>query len=457
APGNAAGGHRADFRIQTYGLNGFFNLSDTLKLHVDPYYVRVTDGTASAYARPLSEAAIGRDLNGDGDRIDLPPVIAQIFPTQYRVGVTSYVDWTLDTHNELQLGYWHDYIHARNQTIFQSNDDRGRPTSIHGNHAIVDSDGHVVYGGNNSNRIISDKLWIQDTWSDAERWSVTGGLAWQRTAFDSAKRVNVDDPATYKRSASYNRLLPSLKVSLDLNERQQIFYSAASTVKVPLVATLYTPPGTAKQKPEKAFNQELGWRYHTSDLLLGATLFYNVFKDRQASTTVNGVATDINAGDVNTWGIEFSANGKFARDFNYFASLSHTRARQREDVPDSVGTLADTQGKQLFNTPKTLASLGVGYDDGKFYANLLGRYVGNFYGDLENREKIGDYTVVDAGFGYRLKWEQHTAVLRLNLNNLFDKHYLSGVATGVVSIDSATPQYYRGQPRGVFASLTIDY
>ena len=49
-PGVNAANSRADFKIQTYGLNGLFNLSDGVQLKVNPYFIRVTDGTASVRA-----------------------------------------------------------------------------------------------------------------------------------------------------------------------------------------------------------------------------------------------------------------------------------------------------------------------------------------------------------------------------------------------------------------------
>ncbi|MPS30741.1 TonB-dependent receptor [Alcaligenaceae bacterium SAGV5] len=125
----------------------------------------------------------------------------------------------------------------------------------------------------------------------------------------------------------------------------------------------------------------------------------------------------------------------------------------------------DTSGKRLYDTPRNLLSAGVGYDNRTFYANFLGRHTGSFYGDLANKEKIGGYTVFDLNLGYRLNnlgGYLKNATLTLNLNNVFDKQYLSGVNSGSVSADPVdadfydAPQYYKGAPRALVAGISID-
>ncbi|MDR2166150.1 MAG: TonB-dependent receptor [Zoogloeaceae bacterium] len=451
-------GQRADFKIQTVGVNGLFNLSDAVQLRVNPYYVHVTEGTASIMAFGLNETQINRDLNQDGDRADTRPVIGALFPTQYRVGGTVTTDWFLNAQHTLQFGLWHDLIHARHQIQFQPADGKGKPYEIDGSNPIRDGNGEVVHLANKGNRVTSRKIWVQDTWNGIDDVTITAGLAALHTRLESERKAELFTPGlAYKRSATYNRLLPSVKLAWQRNATEQVFYSVTSNVKLPLVESLYSAPGSGEQKPEKAINQELGWRYGTDNLLLGATLFFNSFKDRQASTDVGGVTSYINAGDVKTRGLELSLNGKFATSFRYFGNLSYTSAKQGSDYRVDNGPVYDTRGKQLFNTPKYLASVGIGYDDGALYGNFLARYVGSFYGDLANREKIGDYTVFDLNFGYRKKLSGHEVVFRLNLNNVFDKHYLSGVKGGVVLADASSPTYYRGQPRSVLGTLSVDF
>ncbi|MGC4011656.1 MAG: hypothetical protein QM805_23305 [Pseudomonas sp.] len=59
-----------------------FNLSDKVQLKVDPYFVRVTDGTAAVAVVPVNENNVNADLNGDGDTLD--PLVTgalSVYPT----------------------------------------------------------------------------------------------------------------------------------------------------------------------------------------------------------------------------------------------------------------------------------------------------------------------------------------------------------------------------------------
>ncbi|KAF1072364.1 MAG: Ferrichrome outer membrane transporter/phage receptor [Pseudomonas citronellolis] len=462
-PGASAAASRADFKIQTYALNGLFNLSDNVQLKVDPYFVRVTDGTAAVAVVPVSELSTGSDLNGDGDTLD--PMVTgalSVYPTQYRIGSTNSLDITLNDAHTLQLGWWTDYTHAANQMPVIEIKGNGKPASIDGSTPLRDANGNPVYFTDQHNEITTQKLWVQDTWDITHDLSLIGGLAWQTT------QLKGDDRLTgFRDSVEYNRFLPSLSLNYQLDGQNQLYYNTTSNMRVPAVASVYgRSDGSAKQKPELTWNQEIGWRYSTDNLLVSAALFYDRFKDRQASfEQLTGVTSYFNAGDVTTKGLELSINGLLPGNFNYFGSWTYLRSTQSDDYSAGGQTL-DTSGKQLYDTPKQLLSAGLGYDDQTFYANFLGRHTGSFYGDLANSERIGGYTVFDANLGYRLKnlspaLKQTT--LTLNLNNVFNKQYLAGVKAGSVSANPddgsfyTAPTYFRGAPRALVAGVAVEF
>ncbi|PRA26181.1 TonB-dependent receptor family protein [Pseudomonas poae] len=463
APGVNAANSRADFKIQTYGLNGLFNLSDGVQLKVNPYFIRVTDGTASIATAAVNENTLGTDVNRDGDAIDpVVPASLQLLPTQYRIGSSNSLDLTLADNNVLQLGLWTDYTHARNQFIFTPIKGNGKPASIDGSDSIRDGRGNVVYNTNQANQITTQKLWVQDTWHLNSALALTTGLAWQHSELKGADRLT-----GYDNTEDYNRFLPSLSLSYQLDAQNQLYYNTTSNMRVPAIASVYGRiNGGEKQKPELTWNQELGWRYSTDNTLVSAAVFYDKFKDRQAAyQQLTGVTSYFNAGNVTTKGLELAVNGKLPANFNYFSSFTLLSSTQDSDY-SAGGLTANTQGNQLFDAPRRLLSAGVGYDNEAFYANFLGRYTGSYYGDLENSQKIGGYTVFDLNLGYRFKdlvsGLKETTV-SLNANNLFDKQYLSGVKSGTINADPSNPnfygapQYYKGQPRSLVASLTVGF
>ncbi|MEB0151174.1 TonB-dependent receptor, partial [Pseudomonas sp. CCC2.2] len=77
----------------------------------------------------------------------------------------------------------------------------------------------------------------------------------------------------------YNRFLPSLSLSYQLDPQNQLYYNTTSNMRVPAIASVYgNINGGDKQKPELTWNQELGWRYSTDNTLVSAALFYDKFK-----------------------------------------------------------------------------------------------------------------------------------------------------------------------------------
>lgn len=472
-PGASAAANRADFKIQTYALNGIFNLSDALQLKVDPYFVRVAEGTAALSVLPVSESGLGVDLNGDGDKLDSASASLQLLPTQYRTGVTSRLDWTVNPSHTVEFGAWADYTHSRVQFPLVSIKGNGKPTSIDGSNPIRDASGSAAYTTNQGDEITAQKFWLQDTWALDPKLTLVTSLGWQHTRLEGDNHPGTYDFATgaldgagYSRSADYNRFLPSLSLNYALDQHQQFYYNTSSNLRVPAAGSLYGDASLGKQKPETTWNQELGWRYSTPDVLLSAALFYDKFRNQQVSYAAGGVTSYFNAGDVTTRGIELTLNGNLPDDFNYFGSWTFTRAEQQDDYQVAGAGIVDTKGKQVFNTPRQLFTAGVGYDNKTVYANVLGRHTGSYYGDLANDEKVGGYTLFDINSGYRLKGiggGLKEAVFSVNVNNVLNKHYLAGTYSGSVSANPAdgsfysAPQYSVGEPRSIVSSVSVEF
>ncbi len=455
---------RADFAIQTYGINGDFHPSDSIRLRIDPYYVRVTHGVASVAATSLPESLLGVDLSGDGDLLDVRPVGLGVYPTQHRLGGTVRADFDLGRGNSIQLGGWYDHVRGDYEMLLQPIKANGAPASRTGSVRIRDVNGNPYNFTDQRNEIETQKIWVEGHSNFAPGWNAVLGLAYQDTQLKGSNVAGLFTGSAFSRSYHYRRLLPSFSLSYQADDRLQFYYNTTSNMRVPAVASLYERSATSKQKAETTWNQELGARFNTGAILFNAALFYDKFKNRQVSyQVVSGVTSYFNAGDVTTKGLELSANGKLPHHFTYSASWSHVIAKQKDDY-SAGGLVADTTGKQLYNTPKNLATASLGYDDERVYFNALLRHTGSFYGDLVNSEKIRSYTVVDLAAGIRfprLFNAINQATLSVNVNNLFNKHYLSGVYAGSVSATPgdnfySAPTYNRGAPRGAFVNLTLD-
>ncbi|HZV10587.1 MAG TPA: TonB-dependent receptor, partial [Novosphingobium sp.] len=445
ASANSLNLQRADFPIQTYGLNSRFKLAEGLRLRIDPYYVRVNNGVAAVSATALSEGLIGTDLNGDGDKLDTRPVALGVFPVQHRGGVTARLNWDAAKTNHVELGFWYDHVNSRYQLIAEPIAANGSPVSQTGSAQIYDSQGRPVDFANQHNVIDTHKLWLQDAWDFLPGWNAVATLAWQHSSLDALNGAGIFTGSAYENKASYDRVLPGFALTFQANAANQFYYNLTTNERIPAIAGLYQGGASfTPQKAETTVNQELGWRYATPQLLVSAALFLDYFHNRQVSyQAYSGVTSYFNAGNVTTRGAEVSLNGKLPEHFSYSASWTHVIAKQDADYTLG-GATAATAGRQLYNTPKDTLGWGLAYDDSRLYGNISGRYSAGVYGDLANTEKVPGYTTFDLALGYRF---DHPApffrkvVLSLNLNNLFNKHALDAVYGGSVSANAASSFY----------------
>lgn len=468
------------FHVQNYMFNSFFKLADNLDLKIDPYFQRIRGGTSSSGPFKLNEVLLSTDLNGDGDVIDTGvPFARQMLPVQYRPGVTAKLDWQITPSNKLQLGAWYEYIHSRQTFSYVPIGENGKAVTRNGETKIArDANGNPIYLSDQRTNMPTYKVWAEDTWDVTDVLTAKAGVAYHTTKVEAhnigevlkAGAIDYGNPG-YKKEETYQRFLPAFSLNYKYDDLTQLYYSASSNLRIPAAASLYTAANTS-QKPETTINQEIGWRYHDHQVSASAALFYDKFDNRQVSyTTPTNITAYYNAGKVDTKGVEFALNGLLPRSFNYAASYSYVLAEQQEDyvVEGGNGTgpaALPTKGKQLFNTPKHLAMLGFGYDNGQLYADLRGYYKGSIYGDLTNKESIPGVTTFNLALGYRLNNFStlvKNAVLSINVNNLFDKQYLQGVSGGTWSSAasdgrlSGTPTYVVGEPRTVIGSLQFNF
>ncbi|WP_036265366.1 TonB-dependent receptor [Methylobacillus glycogenes] len=472
--------YSTSFHVQNYMVNSHFKLSDKVDLYIDPYFQRIRGGTSSSGAVVLSEVGLGTDLNRDGDQIDTGvPFALQMLPAQYRPGISAKLDWQLSDSNKLQLGGWYERIHSRQTFSYVPIKANGKPFTNNGESNIaVDGRGNAVYRSDQRTDMPTFKLWAEDVWSVNEQLKLTTALAYHQTKVEahnigqvlSGTSINYNNPG-YERDKTYDRFLPAFSLDYQADQNNQLYYSVSSNLRVPAAASLYTTANSS-QKAETTINQEIGWRYRDSKISTSAALFYDNFKNRQVSyQTPQFVTAYYNAGKVETKGLELALNGLLPHSFNYSASYAYTLATQQEDfvVEGGNGTgpaALDTKGKQLFNTPKHLASIGLGYDDGSFYSDIRAYYKSSLYGDLTNKEKVEGATTVNLALGYRVNNISRyfkNAVFSLNVNNLFDKEYLQGVSAGTLSSGlndgrvRGTPTYLLAEPRTIVGSVQFNF
>ncbi len=110
-------------------------------------------------------------------------------------------------------------------------------------------------------------------------------------------------------------------------------------------------------------------------------------------------------------------------------------------------------GKTAVGAPRWQANLGVEWDPTWVPdLTLSGRVTSNSsqYLDSANTQRLPGWSVFDVGARYVTAIDEREVTLRLNVDNLFDRHYYSG------AFSDTTPIATLGLGRTVMASLTVD-
>ena len=202
------------------------------------------------------------------------------------------------------------------------------------------------------------------------------------------------------------------------------------------------PPTTSRQL-------EVGIKRDFQRLSLTAALF-QISQDLQYNRpNADGTTTFVQQGKQKNVGIELSANGHVTSDLQVSASVAAIRARVSGSGTD------DYDGHQAINVPKLRASLHGDYSiPGIPGLALLGgvQYSASKYANREATVKVDDYAVFDAGARYTTRVGDYATVLRLTVDNLFDKRYWRDVG------ESAGDGYlFLGAPRTARLSATVNF
>jgi len=202
------------------------------------------------------------------------------------------------------------------------------------------------------------------------------------------------------------------------------------------------PPTTSRQL-------EVGIKRDFQRLSLTAALF-QISQDLQYNRpNDDGTTTFVQQGTQKNVGIELSANGHVTSDLQLSASVAAIRARVSGSGTD------DYDGHQAINVPKLRASLHGDYSiPGIPGLALLGgvQYSASKYANRQATVKVDDYAVFDVGSRYTTKVGDYDTVLRLTVDNLFDKRYWRDVG------ESAGDGYlFLGAPRTARLSATVNF
>ncbi|WP_323658484.1 TonB-dependent receptor [Pectobacterium versatile] len=461
--------NRNNFETLNVTFTQKLQLRDNLALTLQPYYFSTNGGSFGSGSASVLSATSDRAGNYDLSNLTSNTYYRPSWTETWRPGITTKLKWDISDEHSLDIGYWFERARQRQTQPFIPIKSDGTPVNISGKpgdaNQVTDANGNVVQGRNQFTVTPAHKIWVQDTWFFSPEWTFTGGLAYQHVERDGTNLGSLYN-VVEKKNKKYHEFLPSFNAAYRINTENQVFYNITRNMRTPPNYVLYNVGDSINTKPELSWNQELGWRFQDEDMLLSASLFFIRFTDRQISSrNAAGDYEMINAGKVENKGLELEWSGKLPHNFNYFAAYTYTDTTQKNNLATG-GSQLPTTGKQVANAPKNMLNLGLGYDDGLYYAGVNSRYVGSFYGDMTNDEKIGGRTVFDLSAGVYLPVDKKivkSATLRFGVSNLFDKEYLDSARSvsfnsrSYNGVSAGTPFYNVGEERTFNASLEATF
>ncbi|MGC5749643.1 TonB-dependent receptor [Gluconobacter sp. NFX36] len=261
--------------------------------------------------------------------------------------------------------------------------------------------------------------------------------------------------------------LPRMSLSYKVNDNIQLFANATTSFRVPMGSAFYNQynspydaslyqTANTHLKDEYSIAEELGARYHNNWVTGSVTLFNYNFVHHAINQYINAVPYFLDAGGMTSRGVDAELGFTPWHHFSPYVSAEYLYATNDNNITMGGVTYA-TKGKIATSAPRWMAAIGVQYDDGTFFGSVSMKYVDKEYGTFMNDERIPGHKQVDMMLGARthdIGFFKKPSI-RLNIVNLGDSHYLSGVySTGPVA---GTSSYYVAPSFACLATVSTGF
>lgn len=218
------------------------------------------------------------------------------------------------------------------------------------------------------------------------------------------------------RETDFNRFLPQLALMYQPWQNTHLYASYAKGISDGSQAPWYANNAYATLAPRHSTQYELGLKQQWQTMLFTAALF-DLRQDNQYTNSASNYVTD---GEQHNLGLELGLQGRVAENLDMISTLALTRSRL-ENVQAN-----EYAGHQTQNVPKLRFASHVSYQMPQVEGlRLLAgmQYSSSKYANKTGTVKVSGYTVFDAGAAYNFRAYGYDNMLRLNVDNLFNKKY----------------------------------
>lgn len=301
---------------------------------------------------------------------------------------------------------------------------------------------------NQTNKVKTLGVYLQDTAYLTERLIVTGGLRYEY--FDQLAGRGI--PFTANTDQHGGKLLYQLGSVYKFTPNWSIYGNYAQSFRPQYsIAT----PVDSQLKPEEGKSLEMGAKFENSDVSATLALF-NIAKKNVGETNATTNELYI-VGKQRSRGLELDMAGKISEDLSISLSYTYTRAKTvRND------RYIEAENKQLSGVPEHQAALFLGYSLGEFRFGKIrigggARYLGSWFAynsSYSQAYKIPHAVVADAFVHYATQLFGKQVSFQLNGKNLLNKTYYPSTAGSATNYVIPVALGYK---REVFLNVQVEF
>lgn len=228
-----------------------------------------------------------------------------------------------------------------------------------------------------------------------------------------------------------NFLNPKAGLSFAINENQSAYYSLALAHREPN-RNDYLNADNFNAKPERLFDQELGYRYSFAGLEFNSNVYFMYYEDQLVLTGEIdnfGAALRSNVGKSYRAGVELSAKINLLSKLKWSPNITFSRNRNLDFIfADEQGDLTEVESSLAYS-PEYIVNNALSYQVFKpVFVTLYSYLIGEQFLDNTGKEesKLNSYMYHDLRLEYRTKMRGVNSFSTfLNINNVLDEKYSS--------------------------------
>jgi len=335
---------------------------------------------------------------------------------------------------------------------------------------------------------------VSDATSEDKHWNNRSGMlyATNRSSFLEGNlkfdygvtylenRVDYTAPTQDSKTAKYNfvneakvnsGVLPKIGAVYAFTDNSEVFAGYAKNAATVTDATLEggaattLAAATTVKDMDTANAFDLGLRHKGANYALGLQAFVIDSKETVASDIVGTLQSENVDQGRRIHGLELTYNGRVGYDWRLYGAYTLQKGKYKLSNVDTNGSPAKgfiRDGADLVGIADQNLFLETTWrptDDLKFALN--GRYVSSRAGYYANT-RVGSTTGVDERlpgytlFGLNTSYSFSRASVGLNVENIANKKYISGIAPELMTSPSTVGRYFIGAPRTIMLWAKLD-